>query len=96
MSGNRFELGTLQITPGATKLLREHLIDPHDLVARHAQADWGDLDRRDRAVNNRALKEGLQLMSWYQVKKDGPPRLGVWVITTWDRSTTTILTPDEY
>jgi hypothetical protein len=96
MTAPLFPLGTLLITPGAVELLRGYAIDPLDLVARHAAGDWGNLDRHDRAVNNRALKDGSQLMSWYQVKKEGcPPRLGVWVITTADRETTTITTPEE-
>jgi len=60
-------------------------------VARHSRGDWGDVDDHDRQVNERAVKDGARLMSVY---RDGDEAF--WVITEADRSSTTVLLPEEY
>ena len=86
----RFRLGKLVATPGALDAApsREALMD---LVQRHASGDWGDLDAHDRRENEIAVREGLRILSAYEI--DGTR---FWVITESDRSTTTILLPEEY
>ena len=64
---------------------------------RHVKGDWGDVDGEDKQANGRSLKEGTRLLSAYN--DDRLPRHGVatiWIITEADRSSTTILFPDEY
>ena len=64
---------------------------------RHVKGDWGEVDEEDKATNNCALKEGTRLLSAYN--DDRFPKQGVatiWIITEADRSSTTILFPDEY
>ena len=86
----KFRLGTLVATPGALDAApsREALMD---LVQRHASGDWGDLDAHDQRENEIAVRDGLRILSAYEV--DGTR---FWVITESDRSLTTILLPDEY
>lgn len=87
-----FPLGRIVATPNSLELLSSVGVSSTDLLARHALCDWGELDEQDKVANDRALKEGKRLLSSYQVSGTGK----VWIITEWDRSATTILTPDEY
>ena len=80
-------------TPGALDLLRRLGEDPIRYITRHAHGDWGEgLSKEDREENTLALEKGdLRLFLVYET------RLGkLWVITEADRSSTCILTPDEY
>jgi hypothetical protein len=84
-------LGRVVATPGALKLLMEAGEDLFDYLARHATGDWGVLCAFDRRQNEIALREGLRVLSSYEV-----PAGRVWIITEADRSITTILLPEEY
>jgi hypothetical protein len=84
-------LGRVVATPGALKLLSEIGEDPFDYLARHATGDWGDLCAFDRRQNQIALREGLRVLSSYEI-----PTGRVWIITEADRSVTIILLPEEY
>ena len=84
-------LGQVVATPGALKLLSEIREDPFGYIARHAAGDWGELCAFDRRQNEIALREGLRVLSSYEV-----PAGRVWIITEADRSITTILLPEEY
>jgi hypothetical protein len=83
-------LGRVVATPGALKLLTEARVHPFDLLARHATGDWGDLCTFDRRQNEIALRDGLRVLSSYEI-----PAGRVWIITEADRSITTILLPEE-
>jgi hypothetical protein len=84
-------LGRVVATPGALKLLLEAGGHPFDYLARHAAGDWGELCAFDRRQNEIALREGLRILSSYEVLAGK-----VWIITEADRSITTILLPEEY
>ena len=86
----RFRLGKLVATPGALNAApsQEALMN---LVQRHASRDWGDLDAHDKEANEIAVREGLRILSAYELEG-----IRFWVITESDRSATTILLPDEY
>jgi hypothetical protein len=84
-------LGKVVATPGALNLLRKSGRHPFDYLARHATGDWGDLCAFDRRQNEIALREGLRVLSSYDVLAER-----VWIITEADRSITTILLPEEY
>ncbi len=86
----KFRLGTLVATPGALDAApsREALLD---LVQRHESGDWGDLDAHDQRENEIAVREGLRILSAYDLDETR-----FWVITESDRSQTTILLPEEY
>ncbi|GEP44444.1 hypothetical protein [Brevifollis gellanilyticus] len=85
-----FPLGQLFATPGVLVEVTE--VEISLALARHAMADWGDLDQEDIDENNRALKEGSRLLSAYHSSS----RVKFWIITEWDRSVTTVLLPSEY
>jgi hypothetical protein len=83
----RFQLGRLLATPGVL-LLQLHL---PQYLRRHHCGDWGDLGADDKEANERSLKDGSRLLSAYQT-----PKGKIWIITEADRSSTTVLLPDEY
>ena len=106
----RFPIGKLYATPGALSALvsardfgkpysvqraneaedRMSLVLPY--VRRHAWGDWGDVSAEDAQANERALQDGSRLFSAYALGTG--ERL--WIITEADRSSTTVLLPDEY
>ena len=106
----RFPIGKLYATPGALSALasardfgkpysvqraseaedRMSLVLPY--VRRHAWGDWGDVSAEDGRANERALQEGSRVFSAYTLATG--ERL--WIITEADRSSTTVLLPDEY
>jgi hypothetical protein len=69
--------------------LDENLSSYHD---RHANGNWGEVDEHDRKANEYALGHGLRVLSAYTLSSGEK----TWVITEADRSTTTILLPEEY
>jgi hypothetical protein len=92
LSAPKFELGQLAATPGALAALEESGEEPGTFIARHAAGDWGDLSEEDRNENEFSLLHGFRLLSSYRLR--GGVKL--WIITEADRSSTTILLPDEY
>jgi len=86
-----FPLGRTFITPGALAALEGVSRPPAEFLSRHLFGDWGDLDAADIQANRDALGCGDRILSAYAV---GSFRL--WVITEADRSTTTLLLPEEY
>lgn len=88
----KFPLGALLFSAGFNRLVHEGLIDPVPLLQRHVRGDWGDMDDEDKQINDDALKAHCRLFSAYEV----PPHYRVWVITEADRSTTTMLLPEDY
>lgn len=87
-----FELGHVVMTEGAASLN----VDFSPWLALHAEGKWGELDSFDRRQNDRAVKEGLRILSAYDVSVgDGQPER-IWIITESDRSSTVILLPAEY
>jgi hypothetical protein len=65
---------------------------PDAFLKRHVIGDWGEVDERDRAENDRSVGAGCRLLSAYKLRTG--ERL--WVITEADRSATTLLLPSEY
>ena len=84
-------LGRVVATPGALRLLVEAREHPFGYLGRHATGDWGELCAFDRRQNEVALREGLRVLSSYEISAGR-----VWIITEADRSITTILLPEEY
>ena len=93
-----FPLGRIVATPGALD---------HVGVARiveclhlHAMGDWGCMCEADRQANDRAVKDGVRILSSYPIDPAKPSRghgeNTLWIITEWDRSVTTALLPGEY
>jgi hypothetical protein len=86
-----FPLGIIEATPAALDALKAAGMDFLDVVSRHAQADWGDVDAWFRRANNRALHAGGRLHSAYLL----PTGAEVWVITNTRRTETLLLLPEE-
>ena len=87
---SRFPLGQIVATPNALAHLTGK--DISTALRRHTQGDWGDVCPEDRAANNRALTEGLRLLSVYHAQNNQK----FWIITEADRSSTCILLPEDY
>jgi hypothetical protein len=86
-----FPLGQTLATPGAIVFLASHSLTPSSFISLHVRGDWGDLEEEDKTRNQEALTEGSRIFSAYNVG-DGK----VWIITEADRSSTTVLLPEEY
>ncbi len=89
---SKFPLGQVVATPGALDALERASETPVAFIARHRLGDWGEVCDSDKKLNDDAVVQGERLMSAYST------RLGekVWVITEADRSSTTLLLPEEY
>jgi len=85
-----FQLGQLVITRGGLHLLDSQSLA--DALARYRKGDWGDLCAFDKGVNDEAVKLGNRILAAYSDAAGHK----FWIITEWDRSSTTILLPDEY
>jgi hypothetical protein len=90
--GQLFELGHVVATAGAAALN----VDFTPYLARHASGDDGDLDAFDKRQNRQAVREGLRILSAYDVPVGDGKTERIWIITESDRSTTSVLLPSEY
>ena len=94
----RFDLGPIVATPGALEALKRNAMTGLELLARHAQGDWGDLDDEDKKANEAAIQTGARLLSSYTL----PDGEKLWIITDAEiddqhhRQCSTCLLPDEY
>jgi hypothetical protein len=99
-----FHPGKLLITPVALAALRENGVPVIRIMLRHIAGDWGTVSDNDRQQNDLSIAAGLRLLSIYRLPDDKrllssyavPSGRKVWIVTEADRSTTTILLPDEY
>ena len=88
----RFQPGFLTATPGALEALEDAKQSPMEFVQRHLACDWGEVCDEDKAENELSIKEGFRILSAYRTNKG----VRLWIITEADRSSTTILLPEEY
>ena len=94
-NGALFKLGQVV----ATKRVKERMDknQAFDLfcrrsLIRHIKGDWGNLSKLDKRSNNEAIYYGDKILSCYSFGSADK----IWIVTEADRSTTTILFPDEY
>lgn len=92
-----FQLGRVISTVGALEALDKAGQQPWELLTRHLQGDWGDLDDEDSRLNDEAVKDGSRLLSAYTLKTG----VKLWIITEAEddrgnRAATTLLLPNEY
>ena len=85
-----FRLGRIVATPNALQSLTQD--DILLGIQRHQAGDWGNLGDDNRAANDRALAQGGRIVSAYNAMNGTK----FWLITEADRSTTTILLPEDY
>lgn len=88
----RFKPGRIFATPAAVEVIADANVSVVSLLIRHIRGDWGDLAESDRQQNELSVDAGLRILSSYVL----PNQQTVWVITEWDRSSTTILLPGDY
>ena len=91
MTSPRFALGRVVATPGALEALRQAGQSSYELLRRHVSGDWGDVPEEDARENEVSVERGFRILSAYEVRGER-----VWIITEADRSSTCILTPQEY
>lgn len=87
-----FALGLLVATPCALKALLESETFPEELIYRHGRNDWGEVSEHDAHQNYFAIRAGLRILSAYKLRTGKK----IWIITEGDRSSTTLLLPEEY
>jgi hypothetical protein len=87
-----FPLGQTVATPGALEALERNQQLPTDFLHRHQHGDWGELEDEDRKENEISLREGFRILSAYHLND----KTKIWLITEADRSSTTVLLPEEY
>lgn len=85
-----FPLGRVVATPSALAEIAAE--DISAALSRHADCDWGDCGAEDWQENDFALDNDLRLFSVYRDRNDAK----FWIITEADRSSTTILLPEDY
>jgi len=88
----RFQLGQTVATPGALEALSDSAQSAMEFLSRHVAGDWGEIDADGQQANDDALLHGDRLLSAYRTIKG----VKLWIITEADRSSTTLLLPDEY
>lgn len=86
----RFRLGRIVATPHALEVITQD--DILGGIQRHQAGDWGEVPQEDRAANDHALVQGTRLLSAYRSVKG----VKFWIITEADRSSTTVLLPEDY
>lgn len=86
-----FPLGNVGATPGALDLLDRTSTNAAIFLGRHQRGDFGTVGAEDAQANNDAIEEGNRILSSYTL---GGERM--WIITEADRSSTTLLLPEEY
>jgi hypothetical protein len=87
-----FPLGQIVATPGALAALERAKQPATCFLERHAIGDWGELEATDVAENEYSVAHGLRLLSSYRTGAGEK----IWIITEADRSSTTLLLPEEY
>lgn len=63
-----------------------------DALAKHLSCDWGNVDAEMQEWNDFAVKNAEEIKSYYLIQKAGV----IEIVTTGDRSATTIMLPSEY
>ena len=86
-----------QISFGRTVITANAMasLDPDSVkqaLRRHATGDWGDLSPKDRQENDLSAREGFRILSAH-TDSSGTK---FWIITEANRSSTTVLLPEDY
>jgi hypothetical protein len=87
-----FKLGQIVVTPGALNALEEAGQAPREFLMRHESGDWGEVGEEDWSANDGATEADERLLSCDRTTRGAR----LWIVTEWDRSTTTVLLAEEY
>jgi hypothetical protein len=85
----KFRLGRIVLTTRALERLSQD--DLLTAIQRHQAGDWGNVTEERRQKNELSLKEGFCLVSVYHASNSER----VQIVTEADRSSTTVLMPEE-
>ena len=89
----RLPLGRVVMTAAASMALFRSGDLPKDFLDRHQSGDWGEVaDVEEWYDTDDAAKSGAEVLSMYTTSAGD----SIWVVTTGDRSQTTILLSQEY
>lgn len=83
----KFGLGEVVVTKEAKRVLEANNQQTQEFLNRHQHGDWGNLSALESEENDRALEEGSYVRSVYQTANG----TRLWVLTSADRTTTTVL-----
>jgi hypothetical protein len=86
-----FNPGLMIMTRGISSLLERNPFSTKHYLFRHLTGDWGDVHINTWSANNRAIKNGDQILSFYDVLAGRT----IAILTNADRSNTTIMLPEE-
>jgi hypothetical protein len=88
-----FALGEIVITPAARDAFAASEQTPQTFLRRHVRGDWGEIIcQDDAAANHASVRNGTRILSAYLTSAG----VKFWIITEADRSSTTLLLPEEY
>jgi hypothetical protein len=87
-----FPLGQIFLTIGAREALEESGQNAFEFLELHQQGNWGIVCKEDAKENDFSVKNGFRILSAYRTKND----VKIWLITEADRSSSTILLPEQY
>lgn len=87
-----FTLGQVFMTIGAREALEEADQQAFEFLEMHQKGNWGIVGEEDWKENDFSVKAGFRILSAYKTAKD----VKIWCISEADRSSTTILLPEEY
>lgn len=88
-----FSLGAIVATPAAIDAFAQaEPGEAFEALRRHMRGDWGDVDDEDKQANDQSVMDGTRLLSAYRLSTG----VSFWIITEADRSSTTLLLPEEY
>ena len=88
-----FLLGTIAFSRRCLGVMAGAGIHPIDLIRRHETGDWGALSAVEWSQNDRAVRNGNEVIaSQYRFGRG----LSLWVVTDANRQLTRILLDDEY
>ena len=94
MNEPKFELGRVVMTAAVAEFIADNPNAAEALnwsIARHHSGDWGCMDEEDKRENDFAVENGFRIFSAYTVVGSK-----IWIITEADRSSTTVLFPEDY
>ncbi len=92
MSAAKFSLGSVYATPGALEAFRVSGDGILAYLIKHLALDPGDLSPEDVRENQLSVEQGFRILSSHRLSDE----TRIWIITEADRSSTTLLLPEEY
>lgn len=93
-----FPLGQCVTTRNAFERIKAANTPVWELLTRHQSGDWGSVCNEDARENELSVKHGFRILSVYPIDANKPCEGNnrLWIITEADRSSTTVLLPEDY